>query len=462
MSTGTNLGSGSIVVVEDDVVLGRSMAAVLERHGHTVTTVSSGRQLDELLTRETPGLILLDLHLPDENGLEILRRVKGGDEDIAVMVVTGDREVSTVVEAMKQGADHFLAKPFEHDTLIADVDRVLLRHRLRRQLVVRGERASTLARDEVLPDLVGRSAPIRRVRELVAQVAETDASVILLGESGTGKGMIARGIHKLSRRAAGAFVDINCASIQPSLLESEIFGYEKGAFTGASARKPGLMEVADGGTLFLDEVAEMDMQAQGKLLTALENRVFRRLGGVRDIHVDVRIVTATHHDLESEAATGKFRQDLFYRLNVFQVELPPLRQRLDDLAELAQHFVATLNAPLNRRVATISPEALALLSAYSWPGNVRELRNVIERAMILAPGSELLAKHLPDGLQRSRGKGAKHLKSLVQVEEEQIRSVLQAVSFNVQTAAKSLGISRSTLYLKMDQYGIERSSGDLS
>ncbi|MCD4748560.1 MAG: sigma-54 dependent transcriptional regulator [Thermoanaerobaculales bacterium] len=447
---------GRIVVVEDDEALAVAIGKVLENVGHGVEIAGCGAELEGYLAHQIPEVILLDLNLPDRDGMDLLPMVKEMDEDISVIVITGKQDVGTVVEAMKRGADHFLAKPFALEELNAEVTKVLAQHRLRRRLAVYSERVSSPSAGEVLPDLVGTSKPIKAVRDLVAQVAETDASVVLLGETGTGKGMIARGIHHLSRRASGAFVEINCASVQPQLLEAEIFGYEKGAFTGAVARKPGLLEISDGGTLFLDEIAEMDLQAQGKLLTAIESGSFRRVGGIKEIHVDVRVIAATHHDLEKEAASGTFRQDLFYRLNVFQIALPALRERLDDVLELAHHFIRALNPSLGRSVESLSPRTAALLASYQWPGNVRELRNVIERAMILARGPELRPEHIPPNL-RAKGAGAGTvLNSMSDVEREHIEKVLSALNFNIKQAASILGISRSTLYLKMKQYDISQ------
>ncbi len=445
---------GMILVVEDDEALALAISKALEQEGHIVQAVADGREMERVLARRAPELILLDLHLPDCDGMDLLPVIKEMEEGVAVIVITGQRDVGTVVEAMKRGADHFLAKPFDLEELNAEVARVLSNHRIQKRLSVHSERVAMPRAGEVLPDLVGSSKPISEVRNLVEQVAVTDSSVVLEGETGTGKGMIARGIHHLSQRAAAAFVEINCASIQPQLLEAEIFGYEKGSFTGAVARKPGLMEVADGGTLFLDEVAEMELQSQGKLLTAIESGSFRRVGGLKEVHSDVRVIVATHHDLEKDALSGAFRQDLFYRLNVFQISLPALRDRLDDVFELSHHFIRALNPLLGRSVDAISPKAAHLLGNYQWPGNVRELRNVIERAMILTKGSELRPEHFPVNL-RTKGAGvAAVLGTLADVEKDHIEKTLAALNFNIKQTASVLGISRSTLYLKMKQYDI--------
>lgn len=448
---------GLILLVEDDRELERLITAALGHRGHTVEVARNASDLESRLRSRVPELVVLDLDTGDGRGMDLLRSIVETEELVTLIAITADKQVDTAVEAMKAGADHFLTKPFDEETIAEDVASMLGEHRTRRRAAVYRERVARPKTGRVLPNFVGSSPPIHEVRELVAQVAETDSSVVLLGESGTGKGMIARGIHRLSERASASFVDINCASIQPTLLESEIFGYEKGAFTGATARKPGLLEIADGGTLFLDEIAEMEPQAQGKLLTALESGSFRRVGGVKEILVNVRVIAATHHDLEADVGAGHFRQDLYYRLNVFQIALPPLRERLDDLIELTEGFIQELNPVLGRNIERVAPRALELLREYPWPGNVRELRNVVERAMILARGDELKPEHLPANLKKSEADRFV-LRSMEEVESEHIRNVLDALDHNVQKAAEVLGFSRSTLYAKMKRYAIERPS----
>jgi len=449
---------GRLLIVEDDLVLGRAIQRGLMQKGHSAELVTTGSGLRSYLERRIPELILLDLTLPDESGLGLLPWIKTLDEDISVMIITGDSEVSTVVEAMKRGADHFLAKPFSMGQLQAEVENRIAAHRIHRRARVIRDR-SLKPSEEVLPEMVGSSSPMARVRDLVLRVAEAESSVLLLGESGTGKGLLARGIHQLSRRSAGAFVELNCASIQTQLLESEIFGHERGAFTGALNRKPGLMEIADGGTLFLDEIAEMDIGAQGKLLKALEDHCFRRIGGTKEINSDFRLIAATNHDLEKDLKAGKFREDLYYRLNVFQIRMPPLRERHEDILKLAPHFIRTLNPLVGRQIRKISAEALRLLQSYHWPGNVRELRNVIERSMILARGTELKTEHLPETFRNSPSQDSRGPKSLEEVEREHILRTLDMLGGNIRKAAGILGISRSTLYAKMEKYQLKRPMG---
>ncbi len=446
---------GRVLVVEDDPEVSAAIVETLDSEGHIASAVDSARALRRHLEKRTPELILLDLGLPDADGLDLLEEIGHLDELVAVVVITGSTDVATVVRSMQLGADNFLPKPVQIADLLDAVDRALERHRFKRHAMVYRHRVGS-SRSDSFPGLVGSCSAIDEVRKMASRVAATDSSVLILGESGTGKGMLARGIHRLSSRASGPFVVVNCASIQPQLLESELFGHEKGAFTGATDRKPGLLEVADGGTVFLDEVSEMDLQAQSKLLTAVEERAFRRVGGVRQIEVNVRLLAATHRDLEQRVREGEFREDLFYRLNVFQLTMPALRERGDDLLELVYHFIRELNPVLGRSVQTISPDAARALRGSQWPGNVRELRNVIERAMILASGDTLEVEHLPENLVKEAPATSDGLESLSEVEARHIRKVLSRRDLTVQQAASVLGISRSTLYLKMKQYEIER------
>lgn len=427
------------------------MCAALSEKGHIVESVASGQELCACLDVRVPEVVLLDLSLGDESAADIVSVIQDMGEFISVVVVTDSQDVALIAEVLRRGADSFLPKPFDLGRLCEQVESALVGHRLKRRALVYQSRLDKRS-PKALTTFVGSNEAVTVVRSLVEQVATTDSLVMIRGETGTGKGVIAHSIHQLSQRASSSFVAVNCASIQPQLLESEIFGHEKGAFTDASVRKPGLMEIADGGTFFLDEIAELEPSAQGKLLTALETNSFRRVGGVREISVNTRLIAATHHDLEAEVDAGKFRSDLFYRLNVFQIELPPLRKRVDDIMELVRHFITTLNPALNRSIEGVSPEAASLLTAYQWPGNVRELRNVVERAMILTKGNELLATSLPSNLQSKDGAEYAHLPSLAEVEREHIKLVLAVVDNNIQLASSILGVSRSTLYTKIKQY----------
>lgn len=437
-----------VLVVEDDSDLRGSLQALLGAEGIPTLGAGTAAEALALLAQKEAGLILLDLGLPDMDGLELLSRLKASDE-APVVVLTGRSDIATVVEAMKRGAENFLVKPTEAGQVIAVVKKELARHVWHRQM--ESQMAREKARGVRFP--VGESKAMQQLRQLVQRVAATDASVVLQGESGTGKGMIARLIHGLSRRRGAPFLDVNCAALPRELLESELFGHERGAFTDARERKLGLLEAAHGGTVFLDEIADMDPHVQSKLLKAIENRRFRRLGGIREIQVDVRIIAATHRDLREEAERGRFRKDLYYRLNVFQIVLPPLRDRKDDILPIATAFITELNPILGKHIQGIHPDAVRILEGYPWPGNIRELRNVIERAMILANGDEIRPEHLPREIRVHRALDA-GLLSLEELEAAHIRRVIQALNGNLKKAAEVLGISRSTLYEKIQRYGI--------
>jgi DNA-binding NtrC family response regulator len=442
---------GAVLVVEDSPEFRTLLRTMLGQVGLDVTEAATAAAATDQLERQDHDLVLLDLGLPDMDGLELLARLRQIDDRLVVVVLTGRGDIETVVEAMKRGAENFLVKPVERAALLSVVERALEGARLLRA------QHSTLAerrrRDPGEP--VGSSRAMRRVRELAARVAETDASVVLTGESGTGKGLVAQLIHRLSRRSEAPMLDLNCAALPPQFLESELFGHERGAFTDARDRKMGLFEVAHGGTVFLDEIAEMDPLVQGKLLKSLEDRRFRRLGGVRDINVDVRLIVATSANLRERVEAGGFRQDLFYRLNVFEITLPALRERGDDVMALAMHFIGQLNPVLHRRVARIASSATALLSAYPWPGNVRELRNVVERALILAQGEELGPEHLPPELHRPQARPPVGMSTLAELERNHIRAAIEATGGNLKSAAATLGIARSTLYRKIEEHGLK-------
>ena len=444
---------GSILVVEDNRDFRTAMRMLLGREHHAVQEAGNAAEALDLLERQSFDLVLLDLGLPDLDGLELLLRLHRVDEDVAIIVLTGRGDIETVVEAMKRGAENFLVKPVERDPLLAAVDRAIATSRLR----VRARSSSAERSRSVVGEPVGDSKGMRNVRDLARRVAETDASVVITGGSGTGKGLVAQMIHRLSRRSAAAFLDLNCAALPPQFLESELFGHERGAFTDAHEAKMGLLEVAHGGTVFLDEIAELDPVVQSKLLKALEDRRFRRLGGIRDISVDVRLIVATSADLRSRVEEGVFRKDLFYRLNVFEIVIPDLRERHEDILPIALHLVNQLNPVVGRRIVRIDPAAVALMESYPWPGNVRELRNVVERAMILARGDEISPQHLPTEIHRPSAAGTGHgeLRPLAEVEADHIRQVLAATDGNMKRAAAALGIARSTLYRKLSEHGIE-------
>ena len=448
---------GRVLVVGEAKLAGADFAELLVGASHSVETVADGEKAREYLVQRSPEVILLDLDLPDGNGLDLLPDLKELDQLAAILVSGSQADAPMVVEAMRRGADNFLTDNLTREDFLECVDRALQRHRTERRALVYQEAVESRLSGEAneIPELLGTSRSIQRVRDLTAIVAETDASVVLLGETGTGKGLVARAIHRLSNRASASFVDVNCATLPRDLVESEIFGHEKGAFTGAAEQKPGLLEIGHGGTVFFDEIGELQLSAQSKLVKAIEDRYFRRVGGIKEVSVDVRFLAATHVDLEMGVREGSFREDLFYRLNVFQIPLPPLRERGEDIAQLALHFVKTLNPYFGRQSETISGEAQRLLLRYDWPGNVRELRNVVERAMILARHREISPSHLPKNLKATSRSSPRRMPSLAEVETEHIRKVLEMTESNMRQTAEILGISRSTLYAKLRKAGVE-------
>lgn len=382
-----------ILIIDDEPHLPHQFARFLRKHGYEVFTAADGEAGLQELRRNTIDLVLLDLRLPKMSGLAILSHIREIDQELPVVILTAYGDVQTAVEAMKLGASDYLLKGFDLDALLLVVQRALETSAMSRELrQLRREHSDTYHFNYI----VGQSARMREVFDLVARVARTDiASVLITGESGTGKEVVARAIHEQSARASGPFHPLNCAAIASNLLESELFGYEQYAFTDAKKQKRGLLELAEGGTLFLDEVGEMPLDMQAKLLRVLETHRFFRLGGNKEVTINVRVLAATNRNLEKAMKEGSFRSDLYFRLAVLEIPLPPLRERPSDILLFASRFIEEFNTSLGRNVRRISPEAQRLLQAYRWPGNVRELKNVIERAMILSAHQELQPKHLP-------------------------------------------------------------------
>ena len=376
----------TILVVDDEQLIRWTLRQHLERAGHRVVEAETG---GDALARLSEGadLALLDFRLPDADGLEVLLRMREADPDVVVILMTAHSSIEVAVEAMKRGAHHYARKPLHADEILLLVEKALETTRLRRE--VKALRAAQGA-PHAPGAMVGESGPMKRVRALLDRVAASPASTVLLtGESGTGKDLAARFVHHASSRAAGPFQNITCSALPESLLESELFGHERGAFTDARQQRKGLLELADGGTVFLDEIGEITPALQAKLLRFLEDKSFKRVGGAADVRVDVRVVAATNRRLSAEVEAGRFREDLFYRLQVVPVEMPPLRDRDGDVPLLASHWIDRFNREFRKRVAGITPEAIGLLESHPWPGNVRELRNAIERAMLLGEGDVL-------------------------------------------------------------------------
>ncbi len=436
-----------VLVADDEKNLRELLVRELTRKGHAVAGVSDGQAALDRLAEEIPDVLLLDMKMPRVEGLDVLRALQQYAEAPQVIVMTGFGEVSTAVEAMKLGAYDYLTKPARIEELDLLIRKAAEKGRLIRQNVaLRAQLGSTAD-----GGLITASPAMEEVLRVIERVAPTESSVLILGESGTGKELVARALHERSPRAAQAFVPIHCGALPREVLESELFGHEKGAFTGAVNAKPGLIELAEGGTLFLDEIGEMESESQVKLLRVLESRAFFRVGGTRRRTVDMRLVAATNRDLAEAIRANQFRQDLYYRINTITVTLPPLRERREDIGPLVQHFLERTAVYGRKR---LSPPALRALERYDWPGNVRELQHVIERAVILSGGDEIQLEDLPAEIRSGRAAGGPPSGSLEEMERQHSIATLKQVSGHRAKAAALLGIDPKTLYRKILTYGI--------
>ena len=433
-----------LLLIDDEETITLSLRTFFEKKGYDFINSYTGQEGLDTALKELPDIVLLDLHLPDMHGMTILREIKALHPDMVVIIMTGFGEIREAVEAIKLGAEHYFQKPIDLDELTVVVERNLGIRQLRREVL--------LSKKNPYP-IIGRSRQIQGLIHLINLMAENSSTTVLIeGETGTGKELVARNIHVLSRRADKPFVDINCASIPEHIFESELCGYEAGAFTDAKTTKKGLFEIADGGTLFLDEIGEMPQPLQAKLLRVIETKTFRRVGGTRDIKVDVRVIAATNKDLGECAKEGSFREDLYYRLNVMPIKVPPLRERAEDIPMIAEFFLFDTAGNMSRKIRSIDKDALNALCAYSWPGNIRELRNVLERAVILCQGQVVTTGSLTLPVDAPQGKPESL--TLNEVERIHIRNVLASSGNNRTKAAKLLGISRSTLNEKIKTYQI--------
>jgi two-component system, NtrC family, response regulator AtoC len=455
-----------VLVADDELNMRRVLEAMLRREGYDVVTAANGVEALGGMSADI-HTVITDLKMPGLDGMGLLKRLAIDYPDVPVVMITAHGSVENAVEAVKLGAFDYLEKPFEQEQI--------------RQVVAKAISTYALSRKDARPEepsergrfrLVGQSPAIRQIYAVVEKVANTPSTVLISGESGTGKELIARALHENSNRHAGPFIKINCAAIPKTLMESELFGYDKGAFTGAVGAKPGRFELAHGGTLFLDEIGEIPVEMQVKLLRVLQESEFERVGGIKTIKVDVRLVTATNRDLLEEIGAGNFREDLFYRLNVVPIQIPPLRERREDIPLLADHFIAKFNERLKKQIVAISPEAVEQLVAYNWPGNIRELENLMERTILFCEGPEIHVSDLPPeivgatlppsgavaGDEASRP-AAGSLKEAVRaeterVERELIQRALDATGGNVTQAARKLKISRKSLQTKMKELGL--------
>jgi DNA-binding NtrC family response regulator len=449
----------SILVVDDARSTLRALEVILSREGYTVLLATSGEEALTHIEKHDVDLLLCDVKMPKMDGLTVLRQVKTHDAGIAAVMMSGHGDINTAVVAMKEGAFDYLVKPVSKDDLLKTVQKALsVRSLIVENLLLRRQVRDQFARAQV----IGSSPAWQRVCRMVEQVAPSQATVLLTGESGTGKELIAALLHRLSPRAERPFIVLNAAAMPATLLEAELFGYEKGAFTGALQRKPGHFELADGGTLFLDEIGDMPLEIQVKLLRVLQDGTFKRLGGTHELQVNVRVVAATNKDLAKEVATEHFRQDLYYRLNVITVYLPPLRQRRQDIPLLAAHFLQKYAQENRKEITAIQQEALQHLMAYDWPGNVRELENVIERAVVLAQGPTITVVDLSleDEQEKILLNSSEYFvlpanATLAQIEKEAIIQALQRSEGNRQAAARHLDIGPATLYRKFKEYQIQ-------
>ncbi len=442
----------TMLIVEDDRGLRPSLERSFVRRGYEVLSVSTVSEATLLLKQRNIDLVLLDVQLPDGSGLDILTMAQDLDKETVVIIMTAFPEVKTAVHAMKGGASDFVVKPFELEELHMTVERAMETRILRRNVqLLEREREKRVEITEIL----GQSPPIEQVRGLIRKVADTDAPVLVTGETGTGKELVADAVHGLSSRFEGPLVKVNCSAFSEHLLESELFGHAKGAFTDAREARAGLFEMANGGTVMLDEISEMKQGLQAKLLRVVEGHPFRRVGGNREVRTNVRLIAVTNRDLPSSVRSGTFREDLFFRLNTFQINVPPLRSRGNDVVLLARFFLDRSAASLRKGPIRLASEVEEILLAYGWPGNVRELRNVMERAAILCESGEVMVAHLPGEIQTSSyvsrqvDKGSGTMPSLNEIERRYVSYVVQSVGDNLSEAARVLGISRNTLKAKL-------------
>ena len=440
----------NILVVDDEEPFRRLLKKELTRKGYRVETAPDGGEAQQLLRDQVFDVILLDVVMPGVDGISLMKKLKEDPSSPPIIVLTGKATVETAVEAMKNGAYDYLTKPYKFDELVIVVDRACEYSRLSVKSKLLEQE---LVRQESAFDFIGRSRQLQEVRALIQKVAPTDSPVFIQGESGTGKELVANTVWHSSKRRDSPFIALNCAALSENLIESEIFGHEKGAFTSAYQMKHGLVEVADKGTLFLDEIGEMPTGLQAKLLRFLDSGEFRRVGGNKALHVDVRVIAATNKDLLAGIKSGAFREDLFYRLNVINIKIPPLRERKEDIDVLARHFLEKFAKKLAKPVREFTPEALELLTLYRWPGNVRELENVVERAVIVCDNGTVGAQDLSIS-SYSPAADLSVSPSLEQMEKEYILRVLKESNGNQSKASQLLGIDRKTLYLKLKKYGI--------
>lgn len=471
----TGTVQGRVLVVDDEKNITFVMQAMLEKAGYEVWVSNDPQEALKALAEEDPDVLVTDLYMPGISGMEILKHCQKHRPQLPVVIITAFGTVESAVAAIKQGAFDYITKPFEQTDFINVIRKAVRTHYQRLKepvpiLPLSEDRPAALATSGIgvnpaVSSIIGASAEMQEVFKLIAKISNSPTTVLLQGESGTGKELVAFEIHRNSDRASKPFVKINCAAIPATLIESEMFGYEKGAFTGAVGSKPGRFELANEGTLFLDEVADMPLEMQVKLLRVLQEHEFERVGGVSTIKVDTRIITATNKDLQTEVKAGRFREDLFYRLNVVPIRLPALRERKEDIELLVRFFVQQFNEKLKKQITAITPEVIQSLKAFSWPGNIRQLENVLERMVLMSEGGALTIEDLPTEIQPVRSVAPETESSFKEtvrkktqsVERELIEKALEETGGNVTRASEKLGLSRKGLQLKMKELGLKRS-----
>jgi DNA-binding NtrC family response regulator len=447
--------SWEILVVDDEEIMCESLAAWLREDGYTVETASSGREAIEKARQKDYAIYFVDLKMPGGmDGIETMIEIRKRHADAAIIIITAYATVDTAITAIKEGAQEYIVKPCNPAEISLLVERIIKVKNLQRENLILRKK---LTKRYQCGDIISKNARMREMLDLVAEIANLRSTVLIRGESGTGKELVARAIHFSGDRASKPFVCVSCAALAETLLESELFGYEKGAFTGAADRKKGKFEIADGGTIFLDEIGDISAKLQADLLRVLQERCFYRLGGTEEVQVDARVIAATNRNLQQAVAEGRFREDLYYRLNVIEIRIPPLRERIDDIPMLARHFLDRLSRELRKDVQGISEDALRLLVDYDWPGNVRELENSIERALVTCKNRILSDDDFSFLSAKVEGRPwvvPPHL-TLNELERRAIEAAIKRTDGNIKDAAASLGIDRSTLYDKIKRFGIE-------
>jgi len=445
------MSGAKILVVDDELIVRKSLGGWLERDGHKVDTASSGEEALEKCGNTRYDILLLDIKMEGLSGLDVLKKVKETDPDVSVVMITAYGSIPSAIEAMKSGAYEYLLKPFDPDELMVLIEKIMQHQAERRETQFLREQYKERTRFE---SMIGQSGALQSVFDLIERIAPTDSTVLIKGETGTGKGLAARAIHTKSRRSQGPFVVVNCGAFPEHLLESELFGYQKGAFTDAKTTKKGRLELAHGGTLLLDEIGEISMRMQIDLLRVLEDHIFYRVGGTQPIEVDFRIIAATNKDLERAIKDRTFREDLYYRLNVISFSMPPLRDHKEDIPLLADYFLHRFAQETNKPVDQVSREALDEMMLYDWPGNVREFANAMERAVVVGQGRRILPRDLP--IFRPEYVSGPKGRTLREVEIAHLGSVLSETRWNVSKSAEILSIDRSTLYDKIKRYALRK------